>query len=109
MTLLTDRLLVMGTEIAAEELEALLTMLAGLVDEETWLERPMPIWTDGVTTDTILELIEMLCIVRLALVAELMTTTLLVMDEMDSIEELPPLLSAVRVLDGVLIDIDEAI
>lgn len=98
----------MGTEIAAEELEALLTMLAALVDEEDWLERPMPIWTDGVTIEATFELIEMLCIVRLALVAGLMTTTLLVMDEMDSIEELPPLLSAVRVLDGVLIDIDEA-
>jgi hypothetical protein len=40
---LTDTLLVKGAEIAAEELEALLTMLAALEDEEVWLERPTPI------------------------------------------------------------------
>lgn len=50
----------MGVEIAVEELEALLATLEALEDEEVWLEIPMPTWTDGVTTDTTLELVKML-------------------------------------------------
>lgn len=95
-------------ELAIRELEALLAMLAALEAEESWLDKPMPTWTDGVTTDNILELIEMLCIDRLALVAEVMATTLLTVDEMDNIEELPPLLNTIRVLEGMALDIDEA-
>lgn len=91
----------------AGELEPLLAMLAALEDEEIWLDRPMPTWTDGVTTDTMLELIEMPCVVRLALVAEVMTATLLIVDETDNVEELPLPLSVTRMLDGVLLDVDE--
>lgn len=41
--------------------------------------------------------------------AGLMTTTLLIVDETDNVEELPPLLRAVRVLDSVLLDVDKAV
>jgi hypothetical protein len=38
-----------------------------------------------------------------------MTTALLIVDAIDKVEELPPLLIAVRVLDGVLLDVDETV
>lgn len=107
MTPAIDRLLEVAMDTAAEELEALLIMLAVLEDEVTWLDKPTPIWTDGDGTDTVLELTDMLCIIRLALVAELMTTTLLIVDDMDNIEEPPPLLGTLKVLNSVLLDIDE--